>query len=177
MSKDDIPKKIGNAVKNLAVQHGATMAPDATPQKHLPGVLNNMIMPSLLDTYIKPVRRLEPSNAAIIDFRRSYDANKSSNRAKEAVSYDGRPHVELHKRRLLLSAECQIGKTGAYLALLLELQRVLAPAAMAAGDISVLLPGTTYSDGPGEAEDLNPSPGTLLQVDPRYTPLYLDHGW
>lgn len=166
--KPDIPKQIQTAAKQLQRQRGDKIR-GVGAQKQLLGVLNNMINPGKLDTYIKPRQRPTPVGAAIIDFRRSYVANKVGGGANESASYDGRGSVSQHARRLLLSAECQIGKTGAYLALLLELQKVLKAATQpAVSDIAVLLPGTSLTDGPAEADDASPQQGTLFQVDTRY---------
>ena len=166
--KPDIPRQIQTAVKQLQRQRGARVA-NVDVQQQLPGVLNNMISPGKLDTYIKPVQRPTPVGAAIIDFRHSYIANKVGGNAYESASYDGRGSVSQHERRLLLSAECQIGKTGAYLALLLELQKVLRSSTPqpAVSEVVVLLPGTSLTAGPAEAEDASPMPDTLLEVDTR----------
>lgn len=166
--KPDIPKQVQTAVKQLQRQRGDKIR-GVGAQRQLPGILNNMINPGKLDTYIKPMRRRAPVGAAIIDFRRSYVANQVGGGANEPASYDGRGANSQHPRRLLLSAECQIGKTGAYLALLLELQKVLkASAQPVVSEIAVLLPGTSLADGPAEADDDSQQQRTVFEVDSRY---------
>lgn len=94
----------------------------------LQGFLDNMIVPASLDAYIRPIGKL--TGESIVDFRHKYRPLACRNRATDAVSYDSRNDGVAdctHRRRLLLSAECQIGKTGAYLALLQSLQQILQP--------------------------------------------------
>ena len=168
VSRKDTPDRVQTALRCLDVQRAESIA-GVSAQQQLPGVLNNMIIPGALDAYIKPAqrRRSGPVGAAVIDFRRSYIANKGGS-TNETASYDGSGQHKLHERRLLLSAECQIGKTGAYLALLLELQQTLRPSAKPAVEIAVLLPGSSITDGPPEAEDLAPPPDPVLKVADRY---------
>ena len=122
----------------------------------LPGCLDKMIVPTSLDAYIKPVRR-GLTGKDVIDFRNKYRPLQDRNRAKDPVSYDSRNREEQskHSRRMLLSAECQIGKTGAYLALLQRLQQTLQPAvAVALPDFDKVVPPgpTDDSDVPDELE-------------------------
>ena len=102
----------------------------------LQGILDHMIVPASLDSYLSPDPKL--TGAEIVDFRHKYRPKQSRNRNKETVGYDARPHGH-HPRRLLLSAECQIGKTGVYLALLKDLKTILKPDT-AVPDIDVALP-------------------------------------
>lgn len=129
-----------------------------------------MINPGMLDSYIRPDPRIrpKPAGADVLDFRHRYVANKGGGGANDSASYDARNGPpRLHERRLLLSAECQIGKTGAYLALLLKLKQLLKP------QVAVLLPVMpTEADetpGPAEADDIQGSEpeGALVEVDVR----------
>lgn len=170
VTKDDVPKKIATAVKQLTLQRGHSLAPQQPASKQLHGVLNNMINPGMLDSYIRPDPRIrpKPAGADVLDFRRCYVANKGGGGANDSASYDARNSPpRLHERRLLLSAECQIGKTGAYLALLLKLKQLLKP------QVAVLLPVVpTEADetpGPAEADEIQGSEpkGALVEVDVR----------
>ena len=114
----------------------------------LPGFLDKMIVPTSLDAYITPVRR-GLTGKDVIDFRNKYRPLQDRNRAKDPVSYDSRNREEQskHSRRLLLSAECQIGKTGAYLALLQHLQQTLQPmVAVALPDFDAVIPPSPADD-------------------------------
>ena len=66
------------------------------------------------------------------DFRQNWSANQTTNVHSDAVLDDGgapgyvvEGGVRRHARRFLLSAECQIGKTGTYLALLHSMYRII----------------------------------------------------
>ena len=112
----------------LEDQRGERLAGQQGSQSPLQGFLDNMIVPAILDAYIKPIGKLTGED--IVDFRHKYRPLACRNRATDAVSYDSRNDGVAdckHPRRLLLSAECQIGKTGAYLALLQSLQQILQP--------------------------------------------------
>jgi hypothetical protein len=100
--------------------------PEGSPSV-LQGYADNMIVPTSLDAYVKPIAKLVGRD--VVDFRNKYRPLLPRNRSSDAVSYDARNDGLGHKhpRRLLLSAECQIGKTGAYLALLQDLQSILQP--------------------------------------------------
>ena len=133
--------------KRLGDRHGNQDVP-------LEGYLDNMIAPKSLDSYLTAVGK--PKGKLIVDFRKSYIPKETRYRDKETVSYDSRQHVD-HPRRLLLSAECQIGKTGVYLALLQDLQYMLRPHATVAValpefDSEVPLPGSEEEHTPRQEE-------------------------
>lgn len=104
------------------------------PDDALHSYLDNMIVPTLLDAYVSPFRKL--TGREVVDFRNNYRAKQPRNREKETVSYDTRPH-DTHDRRILLAAECQIGKTGVYLALLQDLKQTLSSEAEVTVDIAL----------------------------------------
>ena len=117
----------------LHEQRAEGLAKMAGGQSALQGYVDNMIVPASLDAYIKPVGKLTGQD--IVNFRNNYRPLSQRNRSADPISYDSRNDVVAdckHPRRLLLSAECQIGKTGAYLALLQHLQSVLQPQVLVA---------------------------------------------
>lgn len=117
----------------LNEQRAEALANMAGGQPALQGYLDNMIVPASLDAYIKPIGRLTGQD--VVNFRNKYRPLAQRNRSNDPVSYDSRNDGVAdckHPRRLLLSAECQIGKTGAYLALLQELQNILQPQVLVA---------------------------------------------
>ena len=130
--------------------------PNSLPaSSSLQGYLDNMIVPTSLDQYLSPDGRLTGKD--IVDFRHKYKPKQSRNQDKETVSYDARDH-QVHSRRLLLSAECQIGKTGVYLALMQDLKAILSPSPqLVQPDVVVALPDFE-SVQPGSAADASDLP-------------------
>ena len=93
-----------------------------------------MLVPGKCDRF---TQRKSGSTGPVVDFRESYaprmkapkaGASDSSMGEADALSYLGqaeKPHST--SNLLLLHAECQIGKTGAYLAFIQELTAALQP--------------------------------------------------
>lgn len=129
-------------------QRASRLAQHADSGLH--GFLDNMIVPTSLDAYLKPVGgKQKLAGKGVVDFRKNYTPKQSRNRDRETVSYDALDHV-VHPRRLLLSAECQIGKTGAYLALLKDLMTSL-PSQLP--EVTVVLPDVNSMPPPGPDDD------------------------
>lgn len=143
----------------LCEQRAESLANPAKAQPALQGFLDNMIVPTSVDAYIKPLGKLTGQD--VINFRNKYRPLADRKRSTDAVSYDSRNDGDAnskHFRRLLLSAECQIGKTGAYLALLQDLRNILQP------QVLVALPNFDATVQPTEDEPDVPGDGEQSDV-------------
>eukprot|EP00854_Cymbomonas_tetramitiformis_P002143 gene2143-2845_t len=109
------------------IQSGAKKAAKAPANSPMSEILPNYARPSQLDRYLSPNKGL--THDAIFNFRENYTAStgSKSERAPGSLRHYDADNTEKDSRRLLLQAECQIGKTGAYIALLARLQELLQP--------------------------------------------------
>ena len=120
---DKLPRAIIlKDVQDRLVKALDVKALDVKDEEHETSALHCARMKKGLDPYMNPIKQLKAKE--LHTYHENYTPVVSSTKAHYDASADKKPPAK-HKRRMLLFAECQIGKTAAYLHYLTRLREVI----------------------------------------------------